>query len=489
MKLDPIAVGEWLPDQPDLGNRATVAKNVIPWKDSYKSFPELTTTSNALTARAQGGFFARDSAANVYNFAGDATTLYQLLDGNSYSDVTRTSGVYSTAVDDWWEFIQWGETVIATNYTDDPQLISLGAGNFVALPGSPPKARHIDVVRDFVVLGNITDAAVNYPNRVMWSGINDSESWTVSAATMADYQDLQGDGGWVQKIVGGEYGLVFQERAIWRMTFVGSPLIFQFDKIENKRGAFAPQSVIGYGGVSFYLADDGFYVTNGASNSVPIGDGKIDRYFLDNLDTDYWYRVNSTIDPINKLVMWGVPFTGNTGGRPNNILVYNWVYKKWGLVEVDTECFARFASVGYTLDGLDAVNSSIDALSPSLDSRTWAGGTQSLAAFDSSHQLATFSGAAMDATVETGEVEHYPGYRAHVLGVRPIVDQNAATVTIGSRNLLSAAHSFGSVLSQNGSGECPSRSNARYHRYRISTTGSFDFVQGVVARCERGEMR
>ena len=84
MKLDPIPVGEWLPDQPDLGNRATVAKNVIPWKDSYKSFPALTQTStNALTGRCQGAFFARDSAANVYNFAGDETKVYQLLDGNS----------------------------------------------------------------------------------------------------------------------------------------------------------------------------------------------------------------------------------------------------------------------------------------------------------------------------------------------------------------------------------------------------------------------
>jgi hypothetical protein len=44
----------------------------------------------------------------------------------------------------------------------------------------------------------------------------------------------------VQKVVGGEYGLVFQERAVWKMTYIGSPVIFQFDLIERSRGAFAP---------------------------------------------------------------------------------------------------------------------------------------------------------------------------------------------------------------------------------------------------------
>jgi hypothetical protein len=129
--------------------------------------------------------------------------------------------------------------MIATNGADAPQVVTLGAPTSRHSPDLPPKARHIAVVRDFVVLGNVDDGTAR-PNRVAWSAINNSADWAVSASTQSDIQDLQGDGGWVQKVVGGEYGLVFQERAVWKMTYIGSPVIFQFDLIERSRGALPP---------------------------------------------------------------------------------------------------------------------------------------------------------------------------------------------------------------------------------------------------------
>jgi hypothetical protein len=484
-----VPAGEWLPDQVELGNPgATVAKNVIPWVgNSYKSFPQFTVLSSAIHARAQGGCFARDKPGNVYNFVGTDTKLLQLV-GTSYSDVTRTTGAYSTATDEWWEFAQWGDTLLATNFADDVQTISLGTANFAALAGTPPKARHIAVVRDFVVLGNVDDGT-QYPKRVQWSGINNNTQWTPSLNTLSDYQDLEGEGGWVQKVVGGEFGLVFTERSIYRMTFSGYPTIFQFDEIEKARGAYAPQSVIKFGPVTFYLAEDGFYATAGSGESIPIGDGRVDKFFLNDLNSFYSYRINARVDPLNKLVMWAYPGSGSTLGLPNKIIIYNIVRKKWSIVEVETEMLPGFASEGYTLDELDAITTDLDALSPSLDSRVWTGGAQTLAAFDSSHRLGTFSGTAMDATVETMETQHFPGHRAHVTGARPLVDGNSASVAVGSRDLLSASESFGTAKSQNSSGVCQVRSNARYQRYRIATTGAFNFIQGVEVDAVQGEKR
>jgi hypothetical protein len=481
-----IPAAEWLPDQADFGNPgATVAKNVIPWVgNSYKSFPSLETFSAAIGARAQGAIFARDSEGAIYNYVGDATKLYALFT-TSYSDVSRTSGgAYGTSSDEWWEFAQWGNTVIATNFADDVQRISIGSANFTALPGSPPKARHVAIVRDFVVLGNVTDA----PHRVQWSGINNSELWTPSLTTLSDFQDIQ-EAGAVQKVIGGEFGLVFLDKSIHRMTFSGYPTIFQFDEIEKAKGVYAPQSVIRFGSVVFYLSDDGFYATTGSGESVPIGDGKVDKYFLDDLETFYSYRINAAIDPINKLVLWAYPGVGSSSGTPNRILVYSIFRKKWALVEVDTEILPRYASDGLSLDELDSISSSVDALAFSLDSRVWSGGEQTLAAFNTSHRLATFTGTAMNATVDTGEVQHFPRRRAHVTGARAIVDGGTATVAVGARSLLSASHSFGSAVSLNSSGVAPLRSNARYHRYRIATTGAFDFIQGVEVDAVPGEER
>jgi hypothetical protein len=46
------------------------------------------------------------------------------------------------------------------------------------------------------------------------------------------------------------------------MEYVGTPLIFQFVKIADNIGAFAPKSVASYGNMVFFLAQDGFYKLN-----------------------------------------------------------------------------------------------------------------------------------------------------------------------------------------------------------------------------------
>lgn len=481
LKTKILAVGDWAPDMPDLGSNGITAENVIPWPGAYKSFPSVVEQSTAVNARAQGGYFARDNTGNVYNFAGTVSKLYQQAVGSSnYVDSTRSvGGAYATGTLDWWEMAQWGNTVIAVNGVDDPQVITLSGANFAALGGSPPAARHIAVIRDFVVLGNIDDGTP-YPNRVHWSGINNSASWAISASTQSDIQDLQGDGGWVQKIVGGEYGLVFQERAVWKMTYVGSPVIFQFDMIERNRGAFAPQGVIGWGNMVFFLADDGFYVIVGGSPAIPIGAGKVDTTFLSDLRTAFAYRIVSAIDPTNKLVMWFYPGSGSTDGTCNKCIIYNWAVKRWSLVTgLAIEAVMRWAATGYSLDSLDSLSGSLDALTDSLDSRAYVGGVQALAGFNSSHEAVTFTGTAMDATVDTGEVQLTPGMRSSVMWSRPLTDGNAASVALRTRDRQADTATFGLASSQGSTGLCAHRANARYHAARTTTSGDFNFIQGV----------
>ena len=472
-----VPLAEWTPDlSPVIGDQT--AENVIPEVDSYLPWNSATAYSNTISARAQGFIAAKDKAGVNYNYCGDNHDLY-VLANQTWTVASRTPTVtYSTVSSLWWEFVQWNETVIATNYADDPQAISLGATNFAALAGSPPKAKHIAIVRDFVELGNIPD----YPQRVRWSAINNAISWTVDATTQADYQDLVGEGGHVQKIIGGEYGVVFQERAIWRQTYVGSPLIFQFDQVEKNTGAFSPMACVGFGPAVFYLSEDGFKMFQG-SGSVPIGAQKVDRTFFNDLDTAYVDRVNAVVDPKRKLYIVAYPGSGNTNGNCNKILVYNWQCKKWTLVSEDVEMLVRHISTGYSMDGaggLDSVSGSLDALPASLDDPIWAGGLINIASFNTSHVLSLFTGTAKAATVDTKEVEHSPGRRSKLLRVRPLVDGITTSIAVGYRNDTADTVAFKTAVPQNSTGDCPVRSDARYHRYRITTAGGdFDHIRGV----------
>lgn len=475
-----LAFGEYLPDLPDLENPGvTVATNVIPYATSYGPFPSPVAYTGALAGVARGFIAAKDSSGNVYNYAGDASDLYRLSD-TTWAIATRGSGDYTTASTDQWEFAHWGGKVVATNYTDDVQVIDMGSSDFAALAGTPPRARHMAVVKDFLVLGNVTDfsTAAAVSNRVHWSGFDNIETYEPAAATQADYQTLQGEGGEIQRVVGGEYGIIFQQRSIWRMTYVGSPVVFQFDEVEPGRGTPAPGSVISLGHLIFYLGQDDFYAFNGAS-STPIGNNKVYRTFVEDLDTAFYHKISATIVPAKQLVLWAYPGVGNTGGNPNKILVYSWALGRWALVEQDVELLCQFMAPGYTLDTLDSVSGSIDALTESLDSSVWTGGALSAACFDMAHKLNTLTGSAMDVTIETTERQLLPNNRALVNNIRPIVDGGAVTVEVGTRNVFTDTEIFGVAASVNSDGEVPVTAEGRYHRFRTKITGAFEHAQGL----------
>jgi len=470
---------------PILNKGATIVNNVIPDVGGYLPLYSLSTYTGALDAYCRGAIGVTAIGGTAYMFSGDATKLYQLNSTTSnWTDVTRSSGgAYASGTADYWGFVKFRGTagefkVIATNYADDLQVITLGGANFAQLVASV-KAKHIAAIGDFVVIGNTNDADGVMPNKVRWCAINDETDWTIAASTQADDQILKGNGGAIQSIIGGqEYGVVFQEHAIWVMQYVGSPVVFDLNKVEDSRGAFCPRATIAAGNMIFYWAEDGFYRFS-QGGSAPIGNGKIDKTVMADLDSAYTHRVTATIDPRKKLVFWSYPGSGNTSGKPNKLLIYNWAADKWATADMEMEMINVSIGLGYTLDGLDAVSASVDALPDSLDSPIWAGGKYQIAAFNGSHKLSYFSGTALDATLETGEVQLIEGKRAEVHEVTPIIDGGTHTVTIGTRDTQASSVSWGTPVSENSTGKVPVRSNSRYHRARVNNTGDFSHAVGI----------
>lgn len=478
-----VMFGEYTPDLPPMDNKGiTVALNVLPSEDSYKSFPSTAVYSDGLTARCQGASSGRDTAGNTYNFAGDATKLYHMVIG-SWTDASKVGG-YNTGNQEKWNFTQWGTQMLATSYADAIQEYTMGAStNFADLSASAPKARYITVVRNNVVVANTDDSLDGpVPYRVRWSAIGDATSWTPSVTTQSDFQDLDGEGGWCQQVVGGEIGTIFQERSIWRMTYVGSPLIYQFDEVERGRGTPAPGSVTKIGSAIPYLGIDGFYIFDG-QQSVSIGTGKIDKTFYADLDQSNLDRISSTIDPINKIIFWASPGQQNTNGNPNRIWAYNYstnAKKRWAYANQDIEYIYRSLAEGYTLDGLDAISTSLDLLPFSLDSRVWTGNSALFSGFNTSHQQVNFTGSALAATIETQEVELTPNMRTNIQEIRPFVEGfNTISIQIGMRNTLAESVIWGPVIAANNGGNFPCRANARYHRMRINLSGGFSHAQGL----------
>lgn len=476
----PLEFGEWLPDLPAKENPgALIARNVIPQIQSYRELRDISTFTDTLTAACLGFVWGHDDTNTVYNFAGDATTLYRLDGGNSWTGVNGPSGPYSTAL---WEFAEFGgNRMLAVNENDPIQKYDMGTDVvFADLAGSPPSAKRVGIVRDFVMLGDIAGLGPNY---IQWSGFNNSEMWTPSLATQSDFQELKGRGGRVQRVVPGEYAVIMTEQSIFRADYAGPPVVFQIDEVERKRGTPAPGSVVWAGERVWYFGHDHFYFFNGQF-SEPISNNRVSRWFASQVATDALDQMRGALDRRNSLVIWAFR-TSNSLTYNNRLLIYNWAADKWSYAEVDTEIIEEYVSPGFDLDSLDGpLPAGIDTDSILVDSDQYAGGSLNLIAFNAAHTGGTFDGLALTATLDTKEIGSGDGKRIIINRLRPLIEGTAGAMTVtvqpGSRDSLADNVIFDSAISENGlNGEFNMRKNARYHRYRFAIAGGFEHANGA----------
>jgi hypothetical protein len=455
MAKQKILLGEWLPDQPGVTGAVTDAVNCYPVTNGYAPFKGESNLSDDAGAELLLTF-AGKFANSISLFAGSSSNLYKFSTADLDLDALTTTG-YSNI--EFWDVTQFGQTMIAANGADKLQAYDLVLGTaFADLDAAAPAAKFVTVVRDFVVAANVSEEE----NKVYWSDINDETDWTPGAASQADSQVLP-DGGNVTGLSGGEFGLVFMERAVYRMSYVGSPFFFQFDAISRSLGCISNGSIVQYGNLTYFLADDGFYVCDG-QNLKNIGEEKVNRYFFDvAAKGDLRIKMSSAVDPIRKLAMWCTPLQSGGFG----LFVYSIPLNKWSYIETTATSIASVLTATTTLEDLDAYSASLDALVISLDDPQWAGGNLLLAG-TSGQKIITFGNSNKAAYISTGDIDTG---RSVITLARPIVDGGSGSIAVASRDNLAEQVLFGDSVAADAENRVSLRSGGDYHRLKLTPTG------------------
>lgn len=413
----------WAPDDPAYSDGHQVrVSGVIPAAKGYRPFPSPVAEGGSLPEKPTGALSFIGPAGNITTVAGTATSLYQ-RDTSGWA--RRGQGYHG---DHGWSFTVYGRTVIAANGVDATLAATAGAGmTFTAIPGAP-KARAAAVVGNFVMLGNLSDN----PEAVRWSAIDDPMSWPEPGSNEAQYKqsDIQvfPDVGPVVGIatgMAGYDGLVFCERGIARLQYIGPPYIFQSTMIDKNRGNIAAGSVVQAENVVYFLADDGFFATDGATVRN-IGAEKIGAWWKDNVNYKRRDEVMGAYDPVNGVVAWAFPSVYGQTGIYDQMLIYRPALDAFSLVPCNLEFLYLDANRGLTLEDLDAYGP-LDKLPFSLDSKGLMPNIRIISGFDDKHSTVTFSGDAMEASLET---EEKGGGRMMVHAVRPLVDGTEARAAV-----------------------------------------------------------
>jgi hypothetical protein len=458
-----LLFGEWTPDvPPSLSEGLQVATGVYPMANGYRPAKQFVLANTAMGGACKGASAFVSPQGSSAIIAGSATNLYRAFAGGWQS----IGSGYSLQTGGRWRFAQFGGLAIATNEADPLQKIDLNTGVTAALDGSPPKAKLLAVVKDFLV-GGVIDGDVM---QLRWSGINNAEWWTI-AQRQSDYQVMP-TGGEINGIIGGEFGLILQRNRISRMDYVGGNTIFTFNEISTNIGCVSVHSVIQSGQLAFWRSDHGFIMWDGA-NLKQIGNEKIDRYFDSLYANADWANASTAVDAKNTLVIWSMG---------DAMFVYNWSLEKWTMLAQASEIIFSGVTPATSLDELDQIYGDLDSVSTTIDDPAFLGGDPRFYVFSTSHTMGTLTGANMAATLTFGDIEFKGGREARLFRARPLTDAVAnLTLTVGARARLGDSVSNRSYTTLTASGDMPIRERGRYLRPSLvhAAGATWTYSQGL----------
>lgn len=443
--------------------------NFIPYEAGFKGAPSPQGTGiPALASDARGAVVTTKLDGTRRLFAGTQTKLYELLSG-AWTD--QSAGTYTGGTESRWSFCQFGDTTVATNLADAMQ--SSASGVFAAIATAPKAKIVVSASNNFVLAFNTSDVTYGVSPDRWWNCAQyDQTTWTPNITTMANTGRLASVEGAIQAALPlGDYVVAYKARGIFFGSFVGSPVVWQWNLIPGgEAGCVGQEAVCDIGGAHFIVSNDNFWLFDG-TRPQPVGTGQVRQWFLNNSSVTWRYRTKAVYDKQTNLVRVHYPSLASSGAC-DACLVYHILRKEWGRDDVVVETPLNYTAPGIDIDQLPTISATIDGLpSISFDSQFWLSGGQNSAYFDSSHTLQSRSGTSASSSFTTGDmgdddmVSMLDRFR-----VRFSLSPSTASATGYLKQNEGDALTTGAMNAIN-DGKFDLRQSGRYHRVKVSMTG------------------
>lgn len=394
----------WEPDLDETGpGRVLDVTNVIPTIKGLKGAPsqiDAVAGLSALTVQCRGTAILQNTSGTRRHFAGTQTRLYELQS----TAWTSIGGTYTGSSENRWLFDQFGNVSLATNNTEKIQWSTTGSFTDIT---AAPTARVVFTMDNFVMALDTNDP-INGDRPDGWacSAYQDYTSWTASVTTQATNGRLIGAGGPLTAGARlGPYAVAYKATSIFVGSYVGAPIVWQWERIPGEIGCIGPEAVCDIGGSHIFVGEDNIWRFDG-TRPVSIADGVVRDWFFNNSSVTDRFKTICKYDRQNNNVWIFFPSQSVSSSTVcDQALVYHLPTRKWGKVAIDIEAVVNFSAPGITWDTLTTLSGTWDGLSTiPWDSQTWLAGGRSLAIFNTSHALKAVTGTSNGGTITVGDV-------------------------------------------------------------------------------------
>ena len=265
---------------------------------------------------------------SYYEIDGVASgAVFKQLIGGSYALQLPAAGVDTTA-----EFYsaQSGGFYILTSLTNLPQLLLSTdiqtPGSMIDLPGWPTtyKCGIIESYKNMLVAAQIDISGIDQPNLIKWShpfSQGDTQFFwdPLDPTLLAGETPIQSDGEGVAAIQPlRDSMMIYFDRSMWRMDFVGGQFVMNFRKVFSDDGALGKHAVENFEGKALVVGLRDIYTHDGVQKQS-LSDKKITRWFYRGFSKGYPVRIAYYPE---RNEVW-ILFRQKPSGEADTVLVYN----------------------------------------------------------------------------------------------------------------------------------------------------------------------
>ncbi len=276
-------------------------------------------------------------------------------DGSTRTDITGTAPT-GTAADRWTGAVLNG-VLLLNNGVDSPQYWAGDtASNCAALPGwnAAWTCKSIGAFKNFAVAVGIAKSGTEYPHMVKWSDVADPgsvpASWDEADATklageldLSETTDLI-----VDQLVLGDANLIYKERSIYAMRFIGGTQVFEFRRVPGSHGMLAKGCACVTPRGHVVLSNGDVVLVDGINEPQSIVSDRLrDWLFRTQIDGTQYSKCFVVANPSLNEAWICYPAVGQT--HCTRALIWNWESNTFGLRELPNVNHAASGLLEYTV--------------------------------------------------------------------------------------------------------------------------------------------
>ena len=312
-------------DEPTKPGVLTDCMNVVPTTNGVKVangwFKRTPSMPTSITGMLRSN---TTDGAPVFVLA-SSTRLSAYLD--PLTPTAHTDTVVAPAYQRWAMTLFGNSALVSGDFNRIQQASSASGWTFSEVADAP-KAKVIVSASNFVLAFGTNEATYGEQGDRWWcSAINDHNSWTPSLSTQATTgRIVQDGGGFTAALLLGQNVIAYKDRAMFVGAYVGSPVVWQWDRVPGYAGAAGPGCVCDIGGAHFIVGPDGFWLFDG-TRPQPIGVDVIAQSFFAGLNSG---GARDSLCYYNKRTTSVHIWFNRPGYGRDSCLVYNVTTGTWG---------------------------------------------------------------------------------------------------------------------------------------------------------------